>query len=927
MKEKKRRGLAVLTLFVVCAIALSNFSAAFSQEAFDNGSASFKARALLSRLSPEERVGQLFLVTLDDSAVRSDSPIAELISEYHIGGVVLKRSNNNFTNDVDTLAQTQELIYALQTIEQESSNQLIGTTQSSSLTDFVPLFIGISQSGDLYPNDQYFSGLTPIPSQMAIGATWDLSLAEEAGRLAAQELSALGFNLIFNPSLDVLETPYGEGRGDLGVRTFGGDPYWVGEMGKAYISGLHKGSQGRMAVIAKNFPGRGSSDRLPDEDVATVRKSLEQLKLIELAPFFDVTNVQTNESSEVVDGLLLSHIRYQGFQGNIRATTKPVSFDQTAIDLLMNLPEFKVWRENDGILVSDDLGSSAIRKFFNPGSEAYDARLIARNAFLAGNDLLYMDNLVSTGDPDRFQTYKNTISLFIQKYLEDQVFAERVDDSVLRLLTLKFRLYPEFSLEAVIKNPRALGTFGQNQETAYRIITNAVTLISPRIDMLDTALPEEPGRNDRIVVFTDVMTAQQCETCPLENMIAVDEFQKAILRFYGNQGSRQFNEQNILSYSFVELADYIANPFNRPEIETNLSRADWVIFIAHDQNTDRPAVNALHQMLSERPEVIRNKNSVLFTFNAPYYYDATELSSFSAYFCLYTKVPAAFDIAARVLFKEMQPQGSPPVSISGIAYNLLTATSPDPDQVIELSVDQSAQDLPEEESEAGLPVFRLGDNLPIKTGVIVDQNGHPVPDGTVVRFILNLQGESLTVQQMEAMTEMGVARTSFKLLTPGRHEIRVTSEPASNSQIMLIEISEGTGAIISAITPTPLPTMGFEEETIQAVSTVDQESSEEGGRDGRFWRWMIAAIFAWLSGFLFYRNFDLVKPIRYRLQVSIWIIIGGTFAGLWQQMRLPGSIHQAGLSGNLLFIILLIAFEVIFGFLAWWILGDRYSEA
>lgn len=926
MKEKKRRGLAVLILFVVCATFLSNFSEVFSQENSDNDSASLKARALLSRLSPEERVGQLFLITLDGPTINSNSPISELISEYHIGGVVLKRSNDNFTSDADTLARTQTLINALQTIEQESSNQFIGSAQSGSLTDFVPLFIGISHSGDLFPNDQYFTGLTPLPSPMAIGATWDVSLAEEAGRLTGQELSALGFNLTFSPSLDVLESPYGEGKGDLGVRTFGGDPYWVGEMGKAYISGLHQGSQGKLAVIAKNFPGRGSSDRLPDEDVATVRKSLEQLKLIELAPFFEVTDIQNEDRNKAADGLLLSHIRYQGFQGNIRATTKPVSFDQTAVDLLMNLAELKDWRANNGILVSDDLGSAAIRRFFSAGSQTYDARLTARNAFLAGNDLLYMDNLISAGDSDRFQTYKATISMFVQKYLEDQAFADRVDASALRLLTLKFRLYPEFSLETVTKDSRLLSAIGQNHETSYKIAVNAITLISPRMEMLDTALPDEPGRNDRIVIFTDVLTAQQCDNCLIEEIISVNEFQEAILRFYGDQGSGQINEQNLLSYSFVDLADYITNPFNRPEIETNLARADWVIFIAHDQNTDRPAVNALHRLLSEKPEVLRNKNSVLFGFNAPYYYDATEISSFTAYFCLYTKIPAAFDIAARVLFKEMQPQGSPPVSISGIAYNLLSATSPDPNQVIELSVDQSAQDLPEEESEAGLPVFRLGDNLPIMTGVITDQNGYPVPDGTVVRFLLNLQGESLTVQQMESTTEKGVARTSFKLLTPGRHEIRVNSEPALNSQILLIEISEGAGAIISAITPTPLPTLGLESEPEEPVLAEDPMISDDEARDGRFWQWIIATIFAWFSGFLSYRYFDFIKPIRYRLQVSLWIIIGGAFAGFWQQMNLPGSAQRSGESGNLLFLLLLIAFETIFGFMAWWILADRYTD-
>ena len=92
------------------------------------------------------------------------------------------------------------------------------------------------------PDDQILNGLTPLPSQMAIGATWDTNLAEETGVLLGREIAGLGFNLILNPSLDVLENPNGEGKGDLGVRTFGGDPFWVGEMGKAYIKGLHLGS-------------------------------------------------------------------------------------------------------------------------------------------------------------------------------------------------------------------------------------------------------------------------------------------------------------------------------------------------------------------------------------------------------------------------------------------------------------------------------------------------------------------------------------------------------------------------------------------------------------------------------------------------------------------------------------------------------------
>ena len=49
------------------------------------------------------------------------------------------------------------------------------------------------------------------------------------------------------------------------------------------------GSNSRLAVVAEHFPGYGSTDRDPDEEVPTISKSLEQLKLTELYPFFSVT--------------------------------------------------------------------------------------------------------------------------------------------------------------------------------------------------------------------------------------------------------------------------------------------------------------------------------------------------------------------------------------------------------------------------------------------------------------------------------------------------------------------------------------------------------------------------------------------------------------------------------------------------------------
>jgi beta-N-acetylhexosaminidase len=167
----------------------------------------------------------------------------------------------------------------------------------------------------------------------------------------------------------VLDTP-GTSSEDLGVRSFGGDPFWVGEMGKEFIAGLHEGSYNRMAVIAKHFPGRGDS-AAPRKRSSHIRKSLEQLKQIELAPFlqYDQSEIIRLKTLPTVYGFTYPVSR---FQGNIRATTKPVSFDATALTQLLTLPEFKPWRKIGGLQVSDDLGSQSIRKFFDPTNMAFD---------------------------------------------------------------------------------------------------------------------------------------------------------------------------------------------------------------------------------------------------------------------------------------------------------------------------------------------------------------------------------------------------------------------------------------------------------------------------------------------------------------------------------------------------------------------------
>ena len=862
-----------------------------------------KALQLAARLSPEEKVGQLFLITFDGSEIGEESEIYKLISKYHVGGVVLKSENGNFTNPDHALQNAYDLISGLQSIAWDERDEL-GVSPNIGLTnDYIPIFMGISQPGGSFPYDQMISGVTSSPSQMAIGATWNTSVAEDVGELIGSELEALGFNLFFGPSLDVLDITYSKGKENLGVRTFGGDPFWVGEMGAAYISGINHGSKNKIVVIAKNFPGRGSSDRLPEEEVATVRKSLEQLQLIELAPFFRVTTPIDTEVNIIADGLLSSHIRYQGFQGNIRATTKPISFDQNAMELLMGLSPLDTWREEGGILVSDDLGSQAVYKFYNPSGQFIDARQVVRNAFLAGNDLLYMDQLKSTGDENRFATYRKTMDLFVRKYKEDLAFAEKVDASLIRVLTQKYELYNEFRLEEVIPNANKLSGFGSGSEIVFEVALQAATLINPSQNQINESFPLPPQFGERILIFTDYQTVQQCEGCSPQDIFPVNGLQTSILNLYGPSGSGQISENQIISYSFDDLYDFVNSPFNRPELEENLSKARWVIFALREINPEQPSSYALHNLLAENPSVLRDKNTLVFSFDAPNYFDATEISAFSAFYCLYSKLPPFVEVAARIIFQEITPQGTSPISIPGIAYDLITAMTPTPDQIIPLMVDEdAAQSIMDEEGAEQIngdqedtpSVFKLGDILPVKTGIIVDQNDNPVPNGTVVRFTMYEQGANISIQQIESVTENGIAKASVILQNAGLHEIRVVSEPALSSQILVLDISEEE-AIVSAIFPTPIPTLEESEDGEESVIESPEINLEK--KNNKVLEWFIATVFSWILGVVIFYLLHDYFVIEDRIKISGSSIVGGLFNTAWFVLGFPGSSTRYGING------------------------------
>lgn len=802
-------GRLLRLLLVACLLLPAPTLAAQAQQARD------PAEMLLERMTPEERVGQLFVVTFRGSAPRPDDPVFDLIANGHISGVVLRRRNDNFAAAPDTLRSVQALIAALQRAEYSASYPPAGagaTVSPGARQAYVPLFVGISQEGDGSPFAEILSGMTNFPSQMALGATWDPALAEDVGRVLGQELQALGFNLLLGPSLDVLENPRPEGPGDLGVRAFGGDPFWVGALGEAYIAGVQRGSGGHVAVIAKHFPGHGGSDRPLEEEVATVRKSLDALRQIELAPFFAVTDGAPGSAPGIADGLLRAHIRYQGFQDNIRATTRPVSLDPQAFQEIMALEPLAQWRARGGVTMSDSLGSRAVRRFYDPREQTFRGHLVARDAFLAGNDLLYLSSFQSSGDADEAASIRATLSFFAQKYAEDDLFAQQVDQAVLRILRLKLRLFGgAFSLGAAVPAEAGLEIIGGSSAVVQQVARASATLLGPTQGEIEGRTGGPPRLGERIVFITDVRLVAQCSTCPLQPSLESGALESAVLRLYGPTGGGQVGAWSLSSFSMADLASYLGEPVPSTlrlpitpsdTVGEALESAHWLVFSLLGSSPPAYGSNALRLLLDRRPDLAQRARSVVFTFGPPYDLDATDVSKIDLYYALYSKSPSFVEIAARLLFQELSATGASPVSIAGIGYDLLHITAPDPQQVIPLAVVPPESEATPGATPAG---YSVGDRIHIATGVVRDHNGNPVPDGTIVEFTLTHQADLASPVLLRSTSVGGVATAEVLLDRLGPVAISATSDPARASQILLLDVQEGVPAFVTVITPTPLP--------------------------------------------------------------------------------------------------------------------------
>lgn len=795
---------------------------------------------IFAMLTPAERVGQLFLVSFKGNDLGNDAAIAELITRYRVGGVVILAVNQNFTNNAGTPAEVLALTNALQRLAQAEPDAaaleipsgldgvrevaapgITSTIVSSVLpvnqTGFtpLPLFIAVSQEGDGYPYSQIRGGMAELPNSMALGATWNDDYVRQVGQVTGQRLALLGVNMVFGPSLDVLDNPRPERGVSLGTRAFGGHPYWVGKLGQAYIEGVHQGSNNQVLTIAKHFPGFGSSDRKINLGVPTILKSLDDLRRTELPPFFKVTKIDADPQAKrvgVSDGLMTAHVRYQGLPGNL-----PISLDARNLPTLLALKELAPWREAGGLIVSAPLGAPAALEGI-VGAEQFPARRLAQDAFLGGNDvLLLQDFAFEKASQNEFVNIISAIEFFQEKYTTDPNFQAAVDRSVRRIIKAKLKVFGQAMLQNRVENPvDNLAALQAITIDLDQIAQAGVTLVTPLTQEGLPPLSALPQPGDKILIFTDDRPVQDCPTCPQFSLIETTALQNTILQLFGPNATGQILPEQITSFSFADLepvavsgADVIGVPLStplpppNPDVEAAIQSANWVIFAMLNVDEAYPQSAAVRLLLRNRYDLLRNKNLILFAFNAPYFLDETEISQLNAYYTFYSRGQAYIRSAARLLFQQFQPAGASPVGIPAIGpLNL----SPDPNQTIQLEpVDkidaQGSHTLLEPQSAPVTTLdLKVGEGILFRTDTIVDRFGHPVPDGTLVDFFRFYPLEGLSLEPLTASTVNGIAEITIVKERDTPLQVRASS----NLAVQAVPFNIGPG-IIETPTPTITP--------------------------------------------------------------------------------------------------------------------------
>ncbi len=190
----------LLTALLLCALLVSPLTAA-AQTVTPPPAYAQSVAALIKEMTVDQKVGQLFLIDFPGIDTSASSDIADLITNYHVGGVRLKASNQNIGNGITGTRDLADLTNELQVLAAITETQAtaattattsVATTSLPAGAGFIPLFVAMAQEGDGAPYSELTQGVTASPSQLALGATWQPDYAGIVGQIEGKSFPPWG---------------------------------------------------------------------------------------------------------------------------------------------------------------------------------------------------------------------------------------------------------------------------------------------------------------------------------------------------------------------------------------------------------------------------------------------------------------------------------------------------------------------------------------------------------------------------------------------------------------------------------------------------------------------------------------------------------------------------------------------------------------
>lgn len=340
----------------------------------------------LSQMSLEQKVAQLFIIT-PEALTGYKSVVGEAkektrnaLKQYPVGGVIYYDKNIASVNQVTAL--------------------LTNTKKYVADQSEVPIFLAIDEEGGELARVANYRPMkaTKVDNMSDIGAAGDKAVALEAGETIGTYLSELGFNLDFAPVADVLVDTNNQ---FMAKRSFGEAPNLVWEMDEQFLKGLNNH---QVAGCLKHFPGYALTSKDPHKGFVEVDLSLEELRAYAFVPF--EKGCQNGAEMIMVGQTILTGVTDDGLPSCLS--------EDIVTGILRDTFAY------DGVLVTDVMNKGAVA-----GYAPDEASVMAISA---GMDMLLVP-----------KDFKKAYQGILTAVKNGELTEERIDESVKRILTMKYR--------------------------------------------------------------------------------------------------------------------------------------------------------------------------------------------------------------------------------------------------------------------------------------------------------------------------------------------------------------------------------------------------------------------------------------------------------------------------------------------------------